>query len=254
MRDLLTAKGFDKDPNLLANSYYHANKALSGAKDVIPLPADDAPVEQWRKFNAARGVPENADGYDAFKFKDGVQADEKYVKWARGFFHELGVPKGKAQAAIEKWQDFVISRTTEMADDGRQANAKAIGDLEVKHGKEKWNSMIAAGQVAFKSLGVPPETIAKIEALSGAAPILELFAALGAKLPAESAVIGNGGTGIPTDPTQMTSQQLDEHKRTLEADKDFMEAYNKGDHPKHKEAVERMLHINTQIVARRRPR
>ncbi len=252
VKDLLVAKGFDKDPNALATSYWHANKALSGAKDVIPLPAADAPPEAWAKFNEARGVPPNPDGYDEFKFKPDAMPDPVYVKWARGFFHELGVPKDKAQGAIDKWQEFVVQRTGEFAVAERQQNENAVKALETKHGKEKWAGMVTAGSAAFKALGLPVETASKIEAHIGSAAVYELFAALGAKFAGESPVIGLGNSGVPTDPTQMTLDQLTAAKTSLDSDKDFQEAYLKADHPKHAESVKRMHTLFEQISARRR--
>ncbi len=252
VRELLTAKGFDKDPNALATSYYNANKVLSGAKDVVPLPADDAPPEAWAKFNEARGVPPNPDGYDEFKFKPDANPDPTYVKWARSFFHELGVPKGKAQAAIDKWQDFVAQRTTEFATNERQLNENALKELETKHGKEKWTGMVAKGSAAFKALGLSADVVSKIEANIGSAAVMELFATLGTKFAGESPVIGVGNSGVATDPTQMTLEQLNAAKLALDTDKDFQEAYLKADHPKHAESVARMHGLYEQIAARRR--
>lgn len=248
--DLLAAKGFDKDPNLLANSYYHANKALSGAKDVIALPADDAPPEAWDKFNEARGVPKTPDEYD-FKFGENVPVDDEFAKFGKEFFRELGVPKGKAQAAIDKWQDFAGKRMAALNDSSRQANENELKALETANGKEKWNALVAQGQLAFKSLGLPADVLAKVEANVGAAAVVQLMGALGAKIPKEGAVLTAGGGGAPTDPTQMTLAQLEDAKNTLMGDKDFMEKYNNPG-PQHDDAVKRVLHINEQITARRR--
>lgn len=251
--DLLAAKTFDKNPNALATAYYQSNKVLSGAKDVIALPADDAPAEAWSKFNEARGVPKTAAEYDDFKFKEGAALDDEFKAFGKSFFHALGVPKGKAQAAIDMWQDFALKRIGALTETTRQTNENELKQLETTIGKEKWNANVVAGQAAFKALGLPADVMGKVEAAIGASAVLQLMSAIGSKIPKEAAVLGNGGGGAPVDPTQMTAAQLEETKAALMADKDFMEAYNKGDHPKHNEAVQRMLRINDNIVARRQP-
>mgnify|MGYP001057053280 CR=1 FL=1 len=249
--DLLTAKAFDKNPNALATAYYHANKALSGAKDVIALPADDAPAEAWAKFNEQRGVPKDPAGYADFKFKDGVQTDAEFVAFGKKFFHALGVPASKAQAAIDMWQEFALGKVAAGADSARQANEAELKQLETSWGKEKWNTAVVAGQAAFKALGLPAEVVSKVEAGIGGAAVLQLMAALGAKIPKEGAVLTDGGGGGVVDPTQMTLAQLESAKANLLADAEFMKQYNEAG-PKHDEAVKRMLHINEQIVARQK--
>lgn len=246
---LLQAKAFDKDPNALANAYWHANKALSGAKDVLVIPADGQPLDPVYE---ALGRPKTPDEYPKFKYKDGVSIDAEFEKFGRSFFHELGVPASKVQAALDKWQDFAVGRVAGDMAAHQHANEKQIADLETNLGKDKFSKYVADGQIAFKALGLPPEVNAFVEKHAGAAAVLHIYAKLGEKMGGESAVIGNGaGQGV-LDPANMTLQQAEQAMKTLEADKEFMEAYNTAKHPKHDEAVHRMLKLQDTVVARRR--
>lgn len=252
--DLAVAKGFDKNPGLALSSYYNANKVLSGATDIVAVPGADAPPEMHARFNKALGVPDDPSGYE-YKFAPEVEGkvDQKYVDWSKKFFKDLGVPATKAQAGIDSWMKFASERSVEMANEQRAANEASVKELETKMGAEKWQQSLKQGQAAFKALGLPADVVEQVEKSIGGSALMQLMVAVGSKIPlAEGTVMGNGGANPPTDPAQMTLEQLSNARNALNADTAFNEAYYKADHPKHNDAVQQMLAINTAIVARQK--
>lgn len=97
-----------KSTDDLFKSYDNAQSMLGKRPEGIP--AKDASAEDWEKFYTAMGRPESADGY---KFEttvegfDGIDLAPHEAK-ARGFFHELGLPQDKANAAWNRYLEMEL--------------------------------------------------------------------------------------------------------------------------------------------------
>lgn len=249
--DLAIAKGFDKNPSLLLGSYYNSNKALSGATDVLIIPADGNLDTVYDKL----GRPKTPDLYE-FKFGDGVVTDPNMTQFGKTFFHKLGVPATKAQEAVEMWQTFALDQNAKAVDKARTENDAAVTALKTSLGNDVFTASVANAQAAFQNLGVPADVLNKVEAAIGGAPMLQLLAAIGSKIPKGEAPTlgGNTGTGTPLDPSQMTGEQAQAAKIALDSDPAFQAMYLKADHPGHKGAVDKMLALNNQIMAARQKR
>jgi hypothetical protein len=94
-----------KDLSSLVQSYATLERAQGKKIDdvvkgqgYIRLPGQDAKPEDIQAFNKAVGVPDNADGYEFTrpKLPEGMTYDEAYEKAAKGFFHQIGMPKALA--------------------------------------------------------------------------------------------------------------------------------------------------------------
>jgi hypothetical protein len=246
--DLLKAKGMYDDPvkgrRALVDSYFNANKALSGASDVLIIPGADAKVEDWDKvYSKVR--PATPDDYeDVFKMPDGAPTNDNFKKFAKGFLHKAGVPKALVQPLLAEWGKFAIETNT-MAEVGqKKMNDDAVTAMKTRLGADVFTAKTALAQNVFKVMqangSISKETLAAVEANIGAAPLLELMFAIGQGMK-EGAVIGNGGnTATPTDPSQMTPEQADAEIQRLTKDADFQKKYTDKRAEGHDVAVERM--------------
>lgn len=244
--DLLKSKGMYDDPvkgaNMLVNSYFEANKALSGG-DVIIAPADWTNQEAVDKY-LAKVRPAVETDYEV-KFGDGVRDPEGLSNFSKKLFHTLGVQKALAPKGVELVQKFITEQAAMTATAAAKANDEAVATFKTKVGAEAFTAGTANAQAVFKSLSakgqLSRETLAAVEANIGAAPLLELLFAIGSNMTKEATVIGNGGGAPPTDPMHMTPEQADVAIAALQGDKEFQEKYGNDKHPEHKVAVARML-------------
>lgn len=235
--DLIKAKGFDSDPKKLASSYFNANKALSGAKDVVAVPAADAPKEAWDKFYGTMR-PESADAYE-FKFAEGFQPDEKFLPFAKEMFHANGLTPKQAAGMVEMWEAFATKRVTEERAAQRQAleefNTTKIAELKSGFGAE-WDSASAKGREVYQGLGLTDDAKAWIDANQGSPYVAELIAKIGSKMKGEGGLQqGGGNSNEPND----AAGAMAEISR-LRGDAEFTAKYTDAKHPEHKAAVDKM--------------
>ena len=252
VKALLEAKG-NPDPMALATSYYHANKLASGAKDVVPLPAADAPQETWDKYlNTSReafGV-KGPESYE-FQFADSVQVDNEFKTFAQKMFHGLAVSPKQAQQAVAQWQEFAAQRMAQEQTQRQQANERDVAALKSQYGAN-WDSVIARGQTFAKNMDLSPAAAEWLERNGGYAPVLELFAKIGAAQ-REAPLVGNGqGGGAPGDPNSMTLEQVNAAINQLQGDQGFQQKYADKGHPEHKDAVARMERLFMARAAKQR--
>jgi len=246
--DLLKSKGVYDDPKIgipkLANSYFEANKALSGG-DVIIAPGDWANEEGVEKFRTkTRGVAKFEE-YDP-KFADGFETNPNFVEFSKKLAWEWGVPKALFQKGITLWQDFARGQIANEAARMQTENNAAIEALKTKQGPEVYSANMAAGQNVVKSLKasgrISQATLEAVEKHIGSAALIELITGVGAGMK-ESGTIGNGGHPAPTDPSQMTAEQANAEINRLNGDKEFQDRYLSDKHPEHAVAVERMKNL-----------
>jgi hypothetical protein len=239
VRTLMTQKGFDKDPsgNMLATSYYHANKALSGAKDVVPIPAADAGEDAWNKFYTTMGRPEKPEGYE-FKFEEGLKVDEPFQNFAKGFFHKAGIPASRAQALVDAWQGYVKERVAAEETETTTANTQAVAALKSQLGNGA-DAFIASGQQAIAKLGLSAEALAFFDRHRGSAAIVELAGKLGQKMGGEDTFKNGNSSGGFADTPEGAAAEI----QRLQGDAEFQKKYTDPRHPEHKTAVERMQQL-----------
>lgn len=244
--DLLKSKGmyegdFVQNAHKLAESYWNANKALSGAADVLPLPSE------WNDDNVNKFYskirPATPGDYADPKFAEGVDVHKPLVDFAKKLAHHWGVPASRLQSGIDMWQAFAGEEGKTFAAGQQKANSDAIEAMRTKVGAEVFNGHVANGQRVVKALAasgaISADTIKRVEMHIGGAAVIELLSAIGSKM-GEAPVIGMGNGGAPVDPSQMTPEQASQEITKLQGDAEFLKKYNDAKHPEHGAAVERM--------------
>jgi len=249
VRERMKAKGY-ANPAILAMSYHNLEKLHSGAEDVIAIPKEGAPPEEFDAFYKRLGRPESADKYD-LKMPDGVTADENMVKFGRELAFKLGLPPKAAQTMADAWNEFAGKmagqQTAQQIADAARQNDVEIEALKTKLG-DKFPEAKAAGERAVKALGLDAATLDKVERNIGAGALVDLLCRIGLQT-GEGGFKGGGG-GNPNDPSNMTPQAAQARINQLNADPDFQKAYFDKAHPQHAEKVNEMLSLNARLVAR----
>lgn len=244
-RELFVKKGYDKNPNGLLGSYYDANKVLSGAKDVVAIPADDAKPDspEVQRYRAALGIPEKSDDYK-FEYEAGSPTpDPNTEAFGRKFFHELGIPQSKVPKALAMWNEFAKADVQRAVERRTQANVDQIKALQGGMNEAQWNKVVADGQTAFKALNLPPETHVALEAAIGSAAVVHLFSALGAKMQEGGFRVPDAGNSGPPPANTLTPEQAQQQIATLQADAEFQKKYLDKNHVEHPQSVRRMAEL-----------
>lgn len=248
IQKLLTDRGFYAnnalDTTKLITSYYNSDRALSGAKDVVPIPGDGATPEQWNAFYDRMGRPKDASGYDSV-LKWPQDTTPELQNFARSFFHSMGIPPSQAPRALELWNNFAKQSNEQFAAKLTEMGNQAVAALKTEYG-DQFDGFVKEGKAGVAKLGLKPEELKRIEAVAGTGPMLKLFAALGKAMGGGAAsgdpLAGGGGQGGAGggNPAQMTPQQANAEIKRLEGDADFQKKYWSATEPGHAEAVERM--------------
>lgn len=248
--ELLKSKGMYDDPvkgaNMLATSYYEANKLISD-KNAVSIPAADAKPEVWDAFlNKLR--PETADKYELKATEASV--DDKVLGFAKKLAHFWGVPAHRAQGGLDMWQEFAKNQNADFVTNSKTANDAAVATMKNTMGEAKWTEAVGNSQKIFKALAsqkdtagkplISVETMNAIERNMGSAALLEMMSAIGSKMGAEGLILNGAGGGSPSDPSQMTAEQAQTEINRLQADKDFQAAYWDARHAEHQTSVQRM--------------
>lgn len=202
-------------------------KALDGAQSLIGkrpagIPANDAPDEEWEKFYAAAGRPENPDAYTLSDI-EGVDISEA-KKEAAGILHAAGL---NTKQAAKVWDMYLQSVQKDAASmkEKQVALDKEFDDLSTKIFGDKFEEKSKVAQEMIKSL-VPKELIPSYEALADHPQALAavIVALNGAKeqidkvkqeYGAEGSIAGSGGAQ-PNDILQ-TRQELARLRNSREA-------------------------------------
>jgi hypothetical protein len=72
------------------------------------IPQENAPKEDWEKFNKAWGVPEKPDDYKFDALPEGVPVDENFQKEIKGVLHKAGVNPRQAKILEKGYNELLV--------------------------------------------------------------------------------------------------------------------------------------------------
>jgi hypothetical protein len=250
VRETFKAKQY-ANPAVAGMAYHNLLKLQNGNDQVIAFPPDNATPEQHAAFDKTLrtrlGVPEKPDDYKI----GGEKVDPRFVEFGKQFFHEIGVPAGKVEAAVGKWNTFVENLSAQQLAAENAQNDKDVTAIQTKYGVE-YEPAMAAGKRAMEALKLPPELVERIEAKVGTAPIIELLVTLG-KVVSENGGLGGlagaGGGGSQETPETMTKEAAQARITALSGDDAFQKKYTDKNHPEHKDAVSFMERLHKRVSA-----
>lgn len=232
VRGLMEAKGY-KGPEDVATAYYHANKLLKGATDVVSIPKiDDA--DGFRSVMAKLGMPEEASKYD-LGLPEGTQVDEDFAANAKAWAHKAGLTQAQLKGFVAEYQNYVLARGQKDVEASQARVEAEIAEVKKAWGAD-WDRNVAAGQNAVKALGLDKAFMERLEGAAGDAVVLELMAKLGKTIGVEDRTIVAGGEGFGMSPEAARAKIAD---IKLGRDPDFLNAMRDPRHPSHKDVTER---------------
>lgn len=138
------------DPNVLANSYVHAERMIG--RDRIPLPKDENDQEGYERAYSALGRPEKPDAYEIpkpEKLPDGMQYDDDGEKYLR----QLGWQNGFNNKQILAMRDAYMKREGERMENYREwqqsSRQQAEETLRREHG-HGYDKFLRTAKVALR--------------------------------------------------------------------------------------------------------
>jgi hypothetical protein len=196
------------NPHQALMAAMNAEKALSGAGDVIILPSGTDDEKAWNTFYDKKGRPKDANEY---KFEGEETFDKSMLEFSKPFFHRLGLNKFEAAKAVKEWNEFIpkYNQQMEQAQEAqqKQQNQEAIAGIQKQWG-DKMQTNLAAGQRALQALKLSPATLQSIEKHIGVAAVVETLVQLGS-MTKEGSLLGGGSGGDPNNVSGLSPDQLD---------------------------------------------
>lgn len=223
MKGYVQNKGF-KDPAMVLDSYRNLEKLMGVRERLVKLPEKDDDAEGWNQVYERLGRPKEAKEYE-LKGPEGA-SDEKFIEWARGTFHELGLSKKQAEALTGKWNE----RVKGMLGESNQNYERQLAEQETALKKEwgaAYDQNINVAKHAAKAFGLDGATIDKLETAMGYSGVMKFMHTLGGKVGEASFV--DGGSRNPGFGNALSPEAAKSRIQSLKADPGFIRKYTSGD-------------------------
>lgn len=214
-------KGWQSPTDLLT-SYRNLEKFAGGSKNLLELPGADAEPDAWGPVYDKLGRPESPDKYSIQPPEGG---DPELTNFYKQIAHKNGLSDKQAASIFNDWNKAVGERMATMQQQMEQQSAREVESLRQEWG-QAYEQQITSGRKAVAALGLNAEQLSNYEAKLGSADMLRLFATLGSKMGEPAFEGGERGSG---DGFTMTPAQAQAQVAELKSNKEFMDAYLKGD-------------------------
>jgi uncharacterized protein YbaA (DUF1428 family) len=242
------------NPAIAADANFSAQRMVTG--NAVELPKDEADTKAWEAVNAKlRGDTVKAPTDYKFSMgKDGagkdIPGDPAMITFGQQVAYDFGLSPKKAQSLVDRWNKFVGEQTQARTADEARKNEASINALKAKHG-ESFDAYVAGGRRVAASLGYSEQELLGIEKHIGAAPIIDLFARLGA-LSKEGGLVGGGSGGDPNNINNMDAAAAQAEIAKMRGDQPTQAILDNKDHPQHKEMVDRMQRLYAKAKTQQR--
>lgn len=222
LRGYVENKGWS-DPSAVAESYRNLEKLRGVPEDrLLKLPDPEADPSEWNAVWEKLGRPSDPNDY-TIPMPEG-QDDTSFADWARGTFHELGMPAGMAEKLVGQWNEFVGQVQEGQESQYRDTIAQEESLLRKDWGRA-YEQNIGKAKLAADRLGVDGETIDALENAMGYSKVMKLFNDIGSKM-GESEFHGNRGGGFNG---VMSPDQARSKLAELQANPAWVKKFAEGD-------------------------
>jgi hypothetical protein len=160
---------------LSSDKHIASTRRMSG--NAVEIPAQNATDEDWSKFFASIGRPEQPGKYD-LQFGNDVQVDNGFVDWAKQGFHAAGLNPRQANALVKAYVSYAQQRGAAETSSAIQGDDAQVQQLKTSWGKA-WDSNIREARKAVAALGIDARLADRLGAEHGTAATMELLARLG---------------------------------------------------------------------------
>ncbi len=234
LRGEASIQHFTDFPTLI-KSYVNAQKVISSEK--IPIPGKTATDQDWiENVYKKLGLPDSKEKYEVKPPAELADNKEFIDK-----FKDLALSTGVLPKQGQKLLDFMGASLKGVKDQG-QAFVKAEQEKDIKNLRIEWgkayDAKVKQAMNALDRFGDDNlKKILDVTGLGNNSAIIKAFAKMGETL-AEDSLLGNGANGGG----EMFEPAVAKQKyAAIIADSNH--AYNKGDHPNHKAAVEEVQEL-----------
>lgn len=215
-------KGF-KTPADMADSYKHLEKLMGVPKEqLLKLPQKEEDADSWNAVYSKLGRPEKADDYKINAPEKG--ADENFVKWAKGTFHELGLSAKQAEKLSGKYNEYLSGISNAHQEAFNQTLTTELNGL-----KKEWGAAFEQNRnVALKAkeqFGISDTEIDALSANLGFARMTKLLHQIGSSI-GEDQFISGKSKGMDG---ALTPAQAKDRISALKHDKSFVTRYTNGE-------------------------
>ncbi|HRI37089.1 MAG TPA: hypothetical protein PLO50_00880 [Nitrospira sp.] len=224
----------------LAKSYVSAQKLIG--QNRLPAPAENWTDKEWNDLFGKIGRPETPDGYEFPKdvqLKAGLEFDKEKTKAAFTELHKLGLTKKQAEGVMRHYLSSVNS-TAEAEETARQqAYAAGTEKLRRTHG-DRYDAVVGVAKGVLTKFGGEEVTnMLTSMKLDSNPDMVEFLYKIGQAM-SEDTMRSGGGSSLPVGDAATALNEITK----LESDPEFQKAYNDRAHPKHNDAVDRMVYLN----------
>lgn len=200
------------------------------------IPQDNAPEEEWNKFNKAWGVPEKPEEYEIGDVPKELPKNEAFEKSMRAAFQKAGVNKRQAKILATEYHGSLVNMLKEQgaAAEAQDAN---FDELAVKVFGDRKDKALETGKTLLsKYTEKAPESVkARLSAMSNEdlISVAMVLDGIVKDYISEDQLPGGEGGSAPT------ADEKREEGRKLMAS----EAYQNPNHPEHGRTVQKVREL-----------
>lgn len=219
----------------VATALSSARQADTMARDrnVISKP-DVNNLKGWGGYTELGWTPDRqAYKLEAPKLGDGEVHDEKAFAKFTDLAHDARLAPWQAKAVFDGLHKHTNDSLKALRDAGATANRELSEGLKAKWGADKYDEKVELAKRAFSHFKPDAITGAQMDQLMGSAAMVELFEKIGSAM-GEGNLVGQSGGGFG----QKTPAQARAERLKLEADPDWLKAFQNPRDPQHKAFVQ----------------
>ena len=204
------------------NGFRSAEKYLGVPKDqLLRIPNfEKAEQSELNSFYDRLGRPNDPKGYN-IELPEG--ASPEFADWAKGMFHEAGVPARQAEKIAAKWNERMGGQMEQSKQEQVQRSQEQQQNLAKEWG-DAFEQQTGFAKQAAGSLGISPEQIDALQQTMGYDGVMKFFANIGEKMGEPAYVGGSGGN----DNAPMTPQRAQAQIKELQSDREWTAKYLAG--------------------------
>ena len=226
------------DVPTLAKNYVNAQRLVG--QDRIPAPQPTWGDKEWGDFYTKAGRPEKPDGYkfpEDIKLEEGLKFDDAKIAKAREFFHKEGFNPKQAASAMRFYAESLNEGVRGTRASEEASVAEATNKLRVEYG-DRFGENVDIAKSVIREHGSPELVEFLNNSRLGDNPhLIRMLVKLGRGM-SEDTARGEGTNRLIKDSTAARAE-VDK----LSGDKEFQQALNSREHPGHKQALERWMHV-----------
>jgi hypothetical protein len=210
---------------------------MMGADKVV-LPKDNDPPEKWNEFYNKLGRPAEPTKYDftQVKLPPEIPIDDKQKGFLQGLFHKVGLNQKQAAVLMEEFMGNEANTLKALETEQMRQSQEAVEKLKIEW-REGFDTNVALAKKAVDMLGGPEIKSLMDETGLGNDPrMVKFFHKLGSLLNEDKAF----GDRMMSSGFATGSENAKAEIARLQGDPEFSKQYLTGDHPQHRQAVERM--------------